>query len=90
MKIAQARRLLAEDVETMTLERLQKYRVKVIDAWRESRADYGIAQAVRDGFYLQTGENASEHAPKDLWLTQNLVKRLDAIDLRERELLRSR
>ena len=88
MKIAQARRLLAEDVETMTLERLQKYRVKVIDAWRESRADYGIAQAVRDGFYLQTGENASDHRPKDLWLTQNLAKRLDAIDLRERELLR--
>lgn len=90
MKIAQARRLLAEDVETMTLENLQKYKVKVIDAWRESRADYGIAQAVRDGFYLQTGENASEHTPKDLWLTQNLVKRLDAIDLRERELLRQR
>lgn len=90
MKIAQARRLLAEDVETMTLERLQKYRVKVIDAWRESRADYGIGQAVRDGFYLQTGENASEYTPKDLWLTQNLVKRLDAIDLRERELLRQR
>ena len=89
MKIAQARRLLAEDVETMTLENLQKYKVKVIDAWRESRADYGIAQAVRDGFYLQTGENASEHTPKDLWLTQNLAKRLDAIDLRERELLRT-
>lgn len=89
MKIAQARRLLTEDVETMTLERLQKYRVKVIDAWRESRADYGIAQAVRDGFYLQVGENASDHTPKDLWLTQNLAKRLDAIDLRERELLRT-
>lgn len=89
MKIAQARRLIAEDIETMTLENLQKYKVKVIDAWRESRADYGIAQAVRDGFYLQTGENASEHTPKDLWLTQNLAKRLDAIDLRERELLRT-
>ena len=88
MKIAQARRLLAEDVDTMTLEQLQKYKVKVIDAWRESRACYGIGQAVRDGFYLQTGEDASEYTPKDLWLTQNLVKRLDAIDLRERELLR--
>jgi len=90
MKIAQARKLIAEDVETMTLERLQKYKVKVIDAWRESRADYGVAQAVRDGFYLQTGEDASEHTPKDLWLTQNLVKRLDAIDARERELLKRR
>lgn len=89
MKIAQARKLVAENITTMTLEQLQRYRVKVIDAWRESRADYGIAQAVRDGFYLQTGENASEHRPKDLWLTQNLAKRLDAIDLRERELLRT-
>lgn len=89
MKIAQARRLIAEDVDTMTLEQLQKYKVKVIDAWRESRAYYGIGQAVRDGFYLQTGEDASEYTPKDLWLTQNLVKRLDAIDLRERELLRT-
>lgn len=87
MKIAQARRLLAEDVETMTLENLQKYKVKVIDAWRESRADYGIGQAVRDGFYLQTGENASEYTPTDLWLTQNLAHRLDDIDRRERKLL---
>ena len=90
MKMAQAKKLVAENIATMTLEQLQQYRVKVIDAWRESRADYGIAQAVRDGFYRQTGENASEHTPKDLWLTQNLVKRLDAIDLRERELLRKR
>lgn len=71
----------------MTLEQLQKYKVKVIDAWRESRADYGTAQAVRDGFYLQTGENASEYTPTDLWLTQNLARRLDDINRRERELL---
>lgn len=87
MKIAQARRLVSEDIEAMTLEQLQKYKVKVIDAWRESRADYGTAQAARDGFYLQTGENASEYTPTDLWLTQNLARRLDDIDRRERELL---
>ena len=87
MKIAQARRLVSENIEAMTLEQLQKYKVKVIDAWRESRADYGMAQAVRDGFYLQTGENASEYTPTDLWLTQNLAHRLDDIDRRERKLL---
>lgn len=87
MKIAQARKLVAENVTTMTLEQLQRYRVKVVDAWRESRADYGIAQAVRDGFYVQTGENASEHTPTDLWLTQNLAFKLDEIDRREHELL---
>lgn len=88
MKIAQAKRLVSEDIETMTIEQLQRYKVKVIDAWRESRADYGIAQAVRDGFYLQTGEDASEYTPKDLWLTQNLTRRLDAIDRREHEMVR--
>lgn len=90
MKIAQAKRLVSEDIETMTIEQLQRYKVKVIDAWRESRADYGIAQAVRDGFYLQTGEDASEYTPKDLWLTQNLTRRLDAIDRREHEIFRQR
>lgn len=74
----------------MTIEQLQRYKVKVIDAWRESRADYGIAQVVRDGFYLQTGEDASEYTPKDLWLTQNLTRRLDAIDRREHEMFRQR
>ena len=74
----------------MTIEQLQRYKVKVIDAWRESRAAYGIAQAVRDGFYLQTGEDASEYTPKDLWLTQNLTRRLDAIDRREHEMFRQR
>ena len=90
MKIAQAKRLVSEDIEMMTIEQLQRYKVKVIDAWRESRADYGIAQAVRDGFYLQTGEDASEYTPKDLWLTQNLTRRLDAIDRREYEMFRQR
>lgn len=90
MKIEQARRLVAENIATMTLEQLQRYRVKVLDAWRESRADYGIAQAVRDGFYLQTGENAAEYTPTDLWLTQNLSARLDEIDRREMYLLWSR
>lgn len=74
----------------MTIEQLQRYKVKVIDAWRESRADYGIVQAVRDGFYLQTGEDASEYTPKYLWLTQNLTRRLDAIDRREHEMFRQR
>lgn len=90
MKIAQAKRLVSKDIEMMTIEQLQRYKVKVIDAWRESRADYGIAQAVRDGFYLQTGEDASEYTPKDLWLTQNLTRRLDAIDRREHEMFRQR
>lgn len=82
MKIAQARKLLTEDIGRMTLEQLQRHRVKLTDAWRESRAEYGMGQAAMDGFYRQTGEDVTEYTPTDLWLTQNLSHRLD--DHRER------
>ena len=87
MKIAQARKLLTEDIGRMTLEQLQKHRVKLIDAWRESRAEYGMGQATTDGFYRQTGEDITEYTPTDLWLTQNLSHRLDETIERELELL---
>lgn len=89
MKIAQARKLLTEDIGRMTLEQLQRYRVKLTDAWRESRAEYGMGRAAKDGFYRQTGEDVTEYTPTDLWLTQNLSHRLDETIERELELLSS-
>ena len=86
MKIAQARKLLTEDIGRMTLEQLQRHRVKLTDAWRESRAEYGMGQAAMDGFYRQTGEDVTEYTPTDLWLTQNLSHRLDETIERELEL----
>ena len=59
MKITQARKLLTEDIGRMTLEQLQRHRVKLTDAWRESRAEYGMGQAAMDGFYRQTGEDVT-------------------------------
>lgn len=89
MKIAQARKLLTEDIGRMTLEQLQRHRVKLTDAWRESRAEYGMGLAAKDGFYRQTGEDVTEYTPTDLWLTQNLSHRLDETIERELELLSS-
>lgn len=89
MKIAQARKLLTEDIGRMTLEQLQRHRVKLTDAWRESRAEYGMDRAAKDGFYRQTGEDVTEYTPTDLWLTQNLSHRLDETIERELELLSS-
>lgn len=89
MKIAQARKLLTEDIGRMTLEQLQRHRVKLTDAWRESRAVYGMGRAAKDGFYRQTGEDVTEYTPTDLWLTQNLSHRLDETIERELELLSS-
>ena len=89
MKIAQARKLLTEDIGRMTLEQLQRHRVKLTDAWRESRDQYVKGQAAKDGFYRQTGEDVTEYTPTDLWLTQNLSHRLDETIERELELLSS-
>lgn len=89
MKIAQARKLLTEDIGRMTLEQLQRHRVKLTDAWLESRAEYGMGRAAKDGFYRQTGEDVTEYTPTDLWLTQNLSHRLDETIERELELLSS-
>lgn len=89
MKIAQARKLLTEDIGRMTLEQLQRHRVKLTDAWRENRAEYGMGRAAKDGFYRQTGEDVTEYTPTDLWLTQNLSHRLDETIERELELLSS-
>lgn len=87
MKAAKAKEIVSIDIERLNLEALQKHKVKLLDAWRESKAEYGMAQAVRDGYYIQTGENASEYTPTDLWLTQNLGTALDRAEAREQKLL---
>lgn len=77
MKIQQARNLLSADCSNFDLERLQKYHVKLMDAWRESRADYGYPQAVNNGFYsVISSESASGFTPVDVWLEHNLTVKL--------------
>lgn len=88
MKIAIARELLTVDINTLSLEKLQRHKVRLIDAWRESRADYGFFQAVRDGFYCAMRDiGAVGYTPVDKWLTQNLQLRLEDCEKRERYLL---
>ncbi len=78
MKIGKARELVSIRPETLTLEQLQKHRVRLVDAWRESKAFYGISQAIRDGFYKEVlDEYSSGYTPSDLWLTKNLEMRID-------------
>lgn len=89
MKIAQARKLLTEDIGRMTLEQLQRHRVRLLDAWRESKADYGWMQAVRDGFYKPITDTVTGYVPRDPWLTHNLSHRLDEAIERELEILSS-
>lgn len=88
MKYQKAKELLKMDISQMTLEELQKYKIKLLDAWRESRAEYGYWQAVENGYYkVISSESADGFSPKDLWLTANLQNRYDEANGKENELL---
>lgn len=67
---------------------MQRHKVKLIDAWRESRAEYGMGQAVRDGYYIRVlCDQATGYAPRDIFLTQNLLTAYQRAVEREAELL---
>ena len=87
MKIAQARNLLTKDIGKMTLEQLQWHRVRLLDAWRESKAEYGWTRAVQNGFYSPIRDTVSGYVPRDPWLNYNLSRRIDEVVDRELELL---
>ena len=88
MTIKTARALLRKPIENMTLEELQRHKVRLLDAWRESKASYGFERAVRDGFYkIVADPGASGYVPTDLWLTHQLNYRCDEIIAKEHEIL---
>lgn len=88
MTFTTAKNLLAIDVKTLPLEKLQIHKVRLIDAWRESRGDYGMFQAVRNGFYKTVQDvGATGFCPVDKWLTQNLQLRLEEAEKQENYLL---
>ena len=88
MTATNAKALLGVDMKSLTLEQLQVYKVKLLDAWRESKAEYGIPQAVKNGFYVQqVSDQMNWYRPKDLWLTENLSHALDLAEKMEIKLL---
>lgn len=88
MKYQTAKQLTTLNVETMSLTQVQKHKVKLLDAWRESRAQYGFAQAVRDGFYrVMVDSGARRFIPRGMWLTDRLNYCLETAAEREAYLL---
>lgn len=88
MNIKTARAILREDIQAMPLEKLQRHKVRLIDAWRASKAQFGMEQAIRDGFFRRLeSESASGFVPRDMWLTHNLEYKMDEADKREQKLL---
>ena len=51
MTYSTAKKLLSVDIDLLSLEELQKYKVKIIDALREANAEYGYSQAYKKRFF---------------------------------------
>lgn len=76
MTIQTARRLLREPIEDMALERLQRHKVRILEAARESEAEYGFSEAVHNGFYkIISSDSATGCSPVDIWLSHELRER---------------
>ena len=76
-----AENILCKDITSMSIEQLQKHKMRLLDAWRESRAFYGMEQAVKTGFYCPVLDDyASGFTPVNMFLTSNLSQRLDDVD----------
>lgn len=88
MRYQTARELTMLDIDSMTLKQIQRHKVRLLDAWRESRAEYGFLQAVNDGFYRIVVDSAAEgFVPRDMWLTDRLNFCLIVAEAREAYLL---
>lgn len=76
MKLKKAQDLLSIDITTLTDEKLQEYKVKLIDAWRYAKGDYGCY----NDFFIAVPE-VKAYIPKDKWLLKNINDRLELLGL---------
>ena len=89
MKFRTAKELVRIDINTLSLEQLQKHKVKVHDAMLQSEAFWGMEQAIMDGYYIEVADSAaSGYSPRDMFLTTNLSYIYGECVKRERELLK--
>ena len=76
MKYKKAKALLQEDYTKMNFEELQKYKVKIIDAWRYARGDYGY----NNDFFVYVGELRA-YTPSDYWLLKNIEDKMQSLGI---------
>ena len=88
MKLGTAQALLRENYNTMTLERLQRFRVQLVDAIYHADGSYGMQRGVAEGFFkILESDSASGYVPSDMWLAHNLNWTLREVRKREAELM---
>lgn len=67
MTLKKAQNLIQIDFSVLSGEKLQKYKVNIIDAWRYARGDYGY----NNDFFVYVGE-VKAFVPRDYWLLKNI------------------
>ena len=73
MKFRTAKELVRVNINALSLEQLQKHKVKVHDAMLQSEAFFGMGQAIMDGYYVHVHDSSSNFwTPRDMFLTTNL------------------
>jgi len=88
LDVKTALNLTRKNIGDMSLEQLQRHKVRLVSASYEAHAEYGFEQAVRDGFYMRiASESAAGYTPRHLWLQNSLKFHLDQTAAREKELL---
>lgn len=76
MTLKKAQNLIQTDFSALTEERLQKYKVNIIDAWRYARGDYGY----NNDFFAYVGE-VKAYVPCDYWLLKNIETIMDKLGI---------
>lgn len=76
MKLSKAKSLLQIDHTELSQSELQTYKVRLLDAWRYARGDYGV----NNDFFIPVPELKSV-VPADKWLLRNIETRLDELGL---------
>jgi len=88
LDVKTALNLTRKNIGDMSLEQLQRHKVRLVSAFYEAHVEYGFEQAVRDGYYLPiASESATGYMPRHLWLQNSLKFHLDQTAAREKELL---
>ena len=76
MNFKKAQNLIQTDFSVLSGEKLQKYKVNIIDAWRHARGDYGY----NNDFFVYVGE-VKAFAPRDYWLLKNIETIMDKLGI---------
>lgn len=76
MTLKAAKEIICNDYTKLNENQLQKYKVKLIDAWRYAKGDYGY----NNDFFVYVGE-VKAYVPKDYWLLHNIISIMDKLNL---------